>query len=875
MLETVWYELASRSGGWLSVLALAVLKAGVILGLAGLVAFALRGASAAVRHQVWLVGVVCALAVPLLGAVLPEFRVPGPAWLAGSRGAGEAWAEVAPVVDIPAIPSVAWSGAVAEIEARAAEAAARAEAAAAEATVRMEELAARLGEVGARATTMAAQAEAAVAAAAAAEQVRIAIPRAIAAPRPGSAAPAISVLPVPRTPPPAPPAPTFPPGGGVFLEPVEWSGADVGGFPWAVPLLGLWLFGVWVVASGIVGGALRVAWIGWQSRPVTTGRVATLSAAIAEELGLRDVRVLLGPSTAMPMTWGLLRPTVLLPEGAESWPVDQLDAALRHELAHARRRDTLTQLIADIGCALYWFNPLAWLAAHRLRVEREHACDDEVLASGSKPSDYATQLLDMTRALRAARLTAMAAIPMARPSQLRDRLEAVLDEDRVRGRLSRPARARGWAAGFLLALPVAMLGFTPMASFANDHDYAFDFDFDYDVDFAHEVEHADEAPHAWAAPAHGGWAVAVAPAEWQECARGRRRAGYSFSVDDDEQRIEWYEDGCRRRVEIEGEVAFDDAFRRIRSISPGGQVRIEVETASGERAVEMEHADGGIAYAYFEDGDERPFDDDARAWLDDVVLELLRTGYMAEERAAALLRTGGATAVIDEVEQLRSDLARRIYYGAALAHETVPPALAVDLIRHAADAIGSDFELAQLLIGTADDRPLDGAIADAFLDASYSVSSDFERRRLLSEVLARASLTAGQQAHLIASAADLGSDFEKTEVLVGVADGGIADADVQRAYIDAAATIGSDHDRRRALDAILSESRLDGDIVAQAISAAADLRSDFDKAETLLHLARTQDLDDASRAAFVEAVSTIRSDHDHDRVSAAAVRSNR
>jgi hypothetical protein len=638
---------------------------------------------------------------------------------------------------------------------------------------------------------------------------------------------------------------------------------------------------MWIVAAGIVVGALRVAWIGWQAREVGMGRCRTLATAIAEELGLRDVRVLLGGSTAMPMTWGVFRPTVLLPDGAEAWPVDQLDAVLRHELAHARRRDTLAQLVADIGCAVYWFNPFAWLAAYRLRVEREHACDDEVLSSGSKPSDYATQLLEMTRALRAARVTAMAAIPMARPSQLRGRLEAVLDEDRVRGGLTRPAQVRGWLFGLLLGVPVAMIGFAPATSFAHD---GFDFErgFDFEpavyVDVGEATHYPDEAfPHAIGGGA--GYATPVPsfalPGAWQECARGGRNNSFRRQVNDEHERIEWYKDGCRRTIEIRGEIRFDADFSRIAALTSGTRVRMEAETRRAERAVDIEESAGEVVYTYFEDGDERPFDAEARAWADAMLLELLRTGYAAEERVAALLRTGGVDAVLAEVDHLRGDYARRIFYQSALGQGSLTTSQATSLIERAGAGIRSDFELAELLIAAAADRPFSDRITAAFLGAAESLSSDYERRRVLAEILERADLTPGNVAAVVASAAELRSDFEKTELLVSLAHAQPASPEVQYAYLGAVAGIGSDHDRRRALEAIFVRGRLAPDVVTLAIRTATDLRSDHDKAETLLSIARTQDLDDESRAEFIAAIETLRSDHDHGRVSSALLRSGR
>jgi hypothetical protein len=178
----------------------------------------------------------------------------------------------------------------------------------------------------------------------------------------------------------------------------------------------------------------------------------------AQRLGMTHApRVYVGDETTMPMVWGFFRPVLLLPATAALWPRARLEAVILHELAHVRRRDALTQFLAEIARAIYWFNPLVWLAARRLYIEREHACDDIVLNAGTRPSEYAGELLDLVRSLRPRRATALAAIAMARPSQLKVRLHAVLDEARSRRSLTRRFVLATAFLAIALLLPVAAL----------------------------------------------------------------------------------------------------------------------------------------------------------------------------------------------------------------------------------------------------------------------------------------------------------------------------------------------------------------------------------------------------------------------------------
>ncbi len=99
------------------------------------------------------------------------------------------------------------------------------------------------------------------------------------------------------------------------------------------------------------------------------------------------------------VTWGLARPKVILPSSADEWSDDRARVVMSHELAHIRRGDWIVQLSAELLRAFYWFNPLMWIACRRLRLESEHACDDEVMSRGVEGSDYATHLIELARAL--------------------------------------------------------------------------------------------------------------------------------------------------------------------------------------------------------------------------------------------------------------------------------------------------------------------------------------------------------------------------------------------------------------------------------------------------------------------------------------------
>jgi HEAT repeat protein/beta-lactamase regulating signal transducer with metallopeptidase domain len=228
---------------------------------------------------------------------------------------------------------------------------------------------------------------------------------------------------------------------------------------WQQALFAIWLAGAVIVLARMAIGLAAVRWLSRRTQEITDAPWLPMAEDLAGDLGLHSPpRFLRSGRAAMPVAAGIFRPAIIMPGDADTWSAGRLRIVLLHELAHVKRRDCLTHLLAQAACACYWFNPLAWLAAKRARTERERACDDLVIASGTRGSDYADELLEMARAMRGDRfagLLAGASLAMAHRSQLEGRLIAILDPRLPRAGVS---RARTLAAIALCCCAVAPLG---------------------------------------------------------------------------------------------------------------------------------------------------------------------------------------------------------------------------------------------------------------------------------------------------------------------------------------------------------------------------------------------------------------------------------
>ena len=435
-----------------------LLKSTLLLALAGLASPLLRRASAAARHLHWQLTLAGLLALPLLAPLLPSLHVTLPApltaaapWLtAHPLDAADARGPATPPRSVPAGPSL--------LHARNAELKAKLSASG-DWVVKIKKSPVLAGPTHAASADPATSGSAVVRgdrstatadATTAAVTSAVDVPSADAADARVGAGRADAVRADTRR---AETGRAAAPGRGTPGGPSARSATMSPVQRLTLGVLLVWALGAAVVLVTLAVGLLRVRATARAARPLQDADWQALVDRIRHELGLRRrVRLLVADGPVVPMTWGLRAPVVLLPADARDWSTPRRRHVLLHELAHVQRFDWATQLLAQLACALYWFQPLAWAACRALRRERERACDDSVLLAGGKASEYAEHLLQIATTRGAGFTGSFAALAMARRSQLEGRLLAVLDHQRDRRRVA----ARRTALAALLAAVVVV-----------------------------------------------------------------------------------------------------------------------------------------------------------------------------------------------------------------------------------------------------------------------------------------------------------------------------------------------------------------------------------------------------------------------------------
>ncbi|HEY4088835.1 MAG TPA: M56 family metallopeptidase [Bryobacteraceae bacterium] len=206
--------------------------------------------------------------------------------------------------------------------------------------------------------------------------------------------------------------------------------------PWDAVLLAVWMSGF-------------VAFVVWLAIDLVRLRRIRREGLPCPELSSEGIQVLLHEKIQAPLTFGIIRHSIILPVTARTWSEAELRHALVHEMAHIQRRDWILLLFAQWACAIYWFNPLVWIARRRLCLEAEMACDDAVLKD-HEPSGYARQLVALAEEMSHAR--PRLALGMAKRSDLSIRVSALLDTRRRRG-------GTGWRASLLAIAATTLVVF--------------------------------------------------------------------------------------------------------------------------------------------------------------------------------------------------------------------------------------------------------------------------------------------------------------------------------------------------------------------------------------------------------------------------------
>ena len=330
----------------------------------------------------------------------------------------------------------------------------------------------------------------------------------------------------------------------------------------------------------------------------------------------------------------------------------------------------------------------------------------------------------------------------------------------------------------------------------------------------------------------------------------------------------WSHNGEQLEVEYRGEFEFTDDDTDVKSMTPGGLLRIRDGGWRPSHSVEFRADESGkIQRRYWAGSTERPFEPEGRTWLATALPRFVRqTGIGAAARVARIYKTKGAQGVLGEISLIQGSWAKRVYFAELLKTPGLDSRTIQQALAQAGREVDSDFELASLLISVDRLLTLDQSARKAYFDAAETIQSDFEMRRVFSSALKEGPHTSALIATLLDSSLGIESDFEQASLLMDVARLQPLDETTQGPFFRALGTVDSDFEHRRVLMEIMRRPDSPATSVATVLQSAANISSDFEVASVLVEVAKNRPIEGAIRAPFFRAVESIASGFERSRV---------
>jgi len=652
----------------------------------------------------------------------------------------------------------------------------------------------------------------------------------------------------------------------------------------------IWFVGAVLVLLRLAVGTWKVNQLARDGARVEDGVWLSLTQRLANRLGVsRPLTLLRGESLAVPVTWGIVYPAVLLPQDSDSWTEERRRFVLVHEMAHVKRFDALTQLLAQFAVALFWFDPLVWIAAHQMRVEREHACDDYVLRDGTTPSLYAGELLEMVRSIgtpshdRAA--PAFAALAMARRSEFEGRMLAILDPRLDRQTLPRRGTLMTAVIVALLTFPLAALRpfQQPPAAPAAAATYDLPASFKVSIipsDASGSIVMTDAASDGASAAttttalSTTKTQTAVGPGKSSQSAVQARytcekypvgtelhgtSTHVSEHVDGDDSRWDMLisETGRCTEAAVIGKVVFSPDERHIAQLAPGGFAKFRERTSTYDRTVSVVPVgDGSLSYTALMNGVTVPFDAGMQGWLEQLLPSVLREmAINVPARVARFRAQGGVPAVLQEIARIHSSSSKRAHYEELIKNG---PALSSADVERITQQVGKDLSSSGDLSAVLQMLPK-GAMQSpgarrGLADALSRIASSGDKANTI-QVLAP---TADPELLVIlAEAAEsIASSGDKANFLIASASEYLTPnrPDLRNAYFRVASTLQSSGDMANVLISATPYGHADPQIALLVVETSKGLASSGDAANVLMNLTASRVLKPGAEKATLIAI---------------------
>lgn len=303
-------------------------------------------------------------------------------------------------------------------------------------------------------------------------------------------------------------------------------------------------------------------------------------------------------------------------------------------------------------------------------------------------------------------------------------------------------------------------------------------------------------------------------------------------------------------LEFEGEITLSDDDRDIVAISRGGYLEIKKSAFGNRRRIFME-ADGSgkLIKKYFVGGSEKPFEQEGRQWLAEILPEILRSSTIAaEQRVDRMYGKGGTRAVLREVDYMDSDYVKS-YYIKLLLNKNPKNSDLIPILEVVGDDIDSDHHKAEILKHNTKGFLATEASTAAYIKAAEQIDSDHHMAEVLKKAVRDNNISQPQMKELFSITKEISSDHHKAEVLMTVLQNRSLSSANVNLLINASKDISSDHHRARVLKSALGSSGLSERNYKALLQSIDGINSDHHTASVFNQLLN-KPMDGASLSEF-------------------------
>jgi hypothetical protein len=333
----------------------------------------------------------------------------------------------------------------------------------------------------------------------------------------------------------------------------------------------------------------------------------------------------------------------------------------------------------------------------------------------------------------------------------------------------------------------------------------------------------------------------TSPGQTAVCKRTKGSMENSHQTRNDETirwRARWTGDDCSIDLLATGEIRFNSDFTDIMSVGNGGLVDITEVQGNTMRRLMIRHDRVGLTRTFFVNGRDQPWDDAARRWLADLLIDLDRsTAIGVTYRYPLLYANGGAKAVIDEVEQMTGDYARSVYLRRLIESANLGPAEYERVVTVTSRDMSSDYEISRILRSVGERSSLDnGGMRAAYLRAVERMSSDYERSRVLQTIVTKSNMSREVGQAAIRTATTFSSDYERSRVLLAAIANKALDVDDAIPILETVTKSSSDYEKSRVMQAVAARWAITGEARKAYLRAADTIKSDYENRRVLAAL---------------------------------------